>query len=492
MADWLILVEIETDLKHFETPHTVMKTSDYLANSGLFAGRRPFILNLSRTYSYQSKGYYASLLAEARGHRAVPAVQTMVELAGKTLYAQSLPELSDALAKELAAGAKPRSGLFIAFGKPTDPAYAKLAKLAMDWFRTPALYLEFDLSARPKVKKITAPSINTLKEDRRAFFVDAMQQYTQSRWTAPKTRAPSRWSLAVLIDPEETLPASDEKSLKRLHSVAAKMGVAVEPIYPNDLAKLAQYDALFIRANTSIDNYTYRFARRAEQEGMPVIDDTISMIRCTNKVYLKEILDKAGLPGPKTEILDAKTSLTGVLDRLGSPVVLKAPDGSFSRSVYKVDTLEALQSRTKEMFKETALVLAQEFMPTDFDWRIGVLGGEPLFACKYKMARGHWQIVRHQDDGTFKEGGAATLAVEAAPAEVVDLAVKAARLIGDGFYGVDIKQNAQGTFVIEVNDNPNAVMDVEGAVLKDELWVKLITWFTQRLEQRIGGTFVKT
>ena len=36
------------------------------------------IINLSRSYAYQSKGYYASLLAEARGHRIVPTVETML------------------------------------------------------------------------------------------------------------------------------------------------------------------------------------------------------------------------------------------------------------------------------------------------------------------------------------------------------------------------------------------------------------------------------
>ena len=45
-------------------------------------------------------------------------------------------------------------------------------------------------------------------------------------------------------------------------------------------------------------------------------------------------------------------------------------------------------------------------MPTDYDWRIGVLDGEPLFACKYKMARGHWQIIKHEADGKYTEGGA--------------------------------------------------------------------------------------
>jgi len=37
-----------------------------------YPGARVF--NLCRSYSYQSLGYYVSLLAEARGHRAIPSV----------------------------------------------------------------------------------------------------------------------------------------------------------------------------------------------------------------------------------------------------------------------------------------------------------------------------------------------------------------------------------------------------------------------------------
>ena len=47
--------------------------------------------------------------------------------------------------------------------------------------------------------------------------------------------------------------------------------------YRRDLGRLAEFDALFIRETTAIDNHTYRFARRATQEGMPVIDDPIMM-----------------------------------------------------------------------------------------------------------------------------------------------------------------------------------------------------------------------
>lgn len=484
MSDWLILVEQPGDLGQAETPHKVMTVGDYLAHPGLFAESRPSIINLARSYAYQSRGYYASLLAEARGHRIVPSVQTMVELSGKALYAQALPELEAALAADLEQAAERPKSLFVTFGKADVAGFEKTSKLLLDWFRAPAI--EVVLADEPKVgiKKLRPIPIHTIKVERRAQLVAALDSYTQALWSDPKARIPARWSLAVLVDPQENLPPSDEEALRRLSAVAAKMGVSVQPLHPGDLARLAEHDALFIRATTQIDNFTYRFARRAEQEGMPVIDDTTSMIRCTNKVYLEEILDKAGLPRPKTLILDAKSALDDVGKQLGFPLVLKAPDGSFSRSVHKVSTTEELKARMKSLLADTALVLAQEYMPTQFDWRIVVLGGVPLVACQYEMASGHWQIVKHEADGKFEEGGSQTFRVEDAPKEVVELGVAAARLIGDGLYGIDIKQNDQGLFIIEINDNPNMDQEVEGAVLGDALWEKLIEWYAGRLERK--------
>src|SRR2546427_12149854 len=79
MTGWVILVDQPKDFPNAETPHKVITTSDYLARPKLFEGR-PKLINLSRSYAYQSKGYYASLLAEARGHRVEPTVEPMLEL----------------------------------------------------------------------------------------------------------------------------------------------------------------------------------------------------------------------------------------------------------------------------------------------------------------------------------------------------------------------------------------------------------------------------
>lgn len=486
MTDWVVLVESASDISQAETPHKVLRIADYISKPSLFAGRRPYILNLARSYAYQKEGYYASLLAEARGHRVSPSVQTMVELSKKSLYNHALPDLGETLQEALAKGAPKVESLFVAFSRCEIPAYESLAREAMDWFRTPALEIEFDDEAPHGIGRIRAMPPHRLKDQRRQFFLDAMEAYTKGRVKSEKTRAAAKWALAVLVDPAEKTAPSKPASLKRLADVAEKMGVEAELIDPTDLPSLAEFDALFIRATTSIDNFTYRFARRAEQEGMPVIDDTHSMIRCTNKVYLKEILEKAGLPIPRTEILDERTDLAAVFQRLGSPVILKTPDGSFGINMVKAATLEELKAGATKMFEDTALIIAQEFRPTKFDWRIGVLNGEPLYACQYRMARGHWQTVKYKEDGKSHEGGFTTMAVEDAPPDVVNVAVRAASLIGDGLYGVDLKETEQGVVIIEINDNPSIDHDVEGAVLKDEIWRRIISWFSTRLERRMN------
>jgi glutathione synthase/RimK-type ligase-like ATP-grasp enzyme len=486
MTDWVVLVESAGDISQTETPHKVLRVADYITKPALFAGRRPYIVNLCRSYGYQSEGYYASLLAEARGHRVSPSVQTMVELSAKTLYNHALPDLGETLQEDRARGATKVETLFVAFSRPEVAGYERLAREVSDWFRVPALEIEFDDEMPHGIARVKMVPPQKLKDKRREFFLDAMATYTAGKMKESKARTAAKWALAVLVDPNEKTAPSKPASLKRFADVAEKMGVEVELIDPTDLPSLAEFDALFIRATTAIDNFTYRFARRAEQEGMPVIDDTHSMIRCTNKVYLKEILEKAGLPTPHTEILDERSDLAAVFERLGAPVVLKAPDGSFGNNMMKAATLDALRSGAKGMFADTALIIAQEFMPTKFDWRIGVLNGEPLYACQYRMARGHWQIVKHGADGKSTEGGFTTVAVEDAPPAVVDAAVRGARLIGDGLYGVDLKETDRGVVIIEINDNPSIDHDVEGLLLKDELWRRIISWFSTRLEQRMA------
>jgi glutathione synthase/RimK-type ligase-like ATP-grasp enzyme len=103
------------------------------------------------------------------------------------------------------------------------------------------------------------------------------------------------------------------------------------------------------------------------------------------------------------------------------------------------------------------------------------------------MARGHWQIIATGKTGRRRYGKVEALPLEDAPAEALDIATRAARLIGDGFYGVDIKETGGHFLVIEVNDNPNVEAGYEDAVLGDRLYLAVMDWFRQRLDARGNG-----
>jgi glutathione synthase/RimK-type ligase-like ATP-grasp enzyme len=138
----------------------------------------------------------------------------------------------------------------------------------------------------------------------------------------------------------------------------------------------------------------------------------------------------------------------------------------------------------RSIFRESDVILAQEYLYTEFDWRVGVLNRQPIFVCQYFMRKNHWQIVKHSGNGRFKEGRWRTLDVSQAPEAVVRTAVKAANLIGDGLYGVDLKETPRGVVVLEINDNPNLDAGVEDLVLKDELYRLVLREFVRRIETR--------
>ena len=485
MTGWVILVDQPKDFPNADTPHKVITTSEYLARPRLFELGRPKLVNLSRSYAYQSKGYYASLLAEARGHRIVPTVETMLELRESKLYEHALPELEAELnrnARRADVQVEGELRLLVCFGIARDERFEGFGRLLFDWFRCPAIEVTIEPGEWLSIDRIRPRPMTRLANGEGTFFRESLHNHTKREWRNPKARSVAKYDLAVLMDPNEKLAPSSPASIKHFARIAERMSVDVEPITRRQLAELAEFDGLFIRETTSIDNHTYRFARRAWQEGMPVIDDPISMIRCTNKVFLMELLASNQVPMPQTVLLADINDLPRAMDELGLTLVVKIPDGSFSRGVHKVNTADEFRRVAEELFEETDLVLAQRFLPTEFDWRVGVLSGEPLFVCQYRMARGHWQIVKHGPNGS-REGGFRTFDLDQAPKDVIDLAVRAAKPIGAGFYGVDLKQHESGIVVMEVNDNPNLEHGIEDSVGKDEIWIKLLKWFVDRFER---------
>ena len=486
MSAHVIVVDEKADLEWAGSAGTALTARDFVTNPSLLQGKKLRVINLSGEFDYLDFGYYTSLLAEARGYKVVPNVAVMTLLARETLYAPELPELNAALRKDIdKMPDKPRAAftLTLCFGKPTDPRFARFARAVFDRFRCPLLRAEIEFDERWSVRALEACAPSDLSPSEFDLFLHALEAYTRADWQTPKQKTPPRYSLAILHNPGEQLPPSDADALKKFVTIGASLDVEVELIERKDYLRLEEYDALFIRETTSVSDHTYRFAKKAEREGLVVIDDPNSIIRCTNKVYLAERLLANKLSAPRTLILD-RGSLADADRTLGFPLVLKIPDSSFSRGIVKVENEEQLLEQGRKLLQRSDVIIAQEFMFTEYDWRVGVLNRQPIFVCQYKMAPRHWQVVRHGEGGRVTEGSCKTLAVADAPKDVVETAVKAASLMGDSLYGVDLKQNERGVFVIEVNDNPNIDRGTEDACLKDELYQIIIKEFIRRIEAR--------
>ncbi len=491
MAKQIIVVEDIADWTFPELDYPVVHADDYLTGGDYFNARTTKVINLCRSTKYFSVGYYCSLLAEARGHRVIPSVKSMLDLSSKAMYGLDVSDLDDAVQKVFK---KYRKDSFetvfemdVYFGKCRFEAMADLARQIFETFPCPLLRANFRREGkRWHIESLRALSLHKLDSENHAFFAENLAGYLQKRWRAPRTPSQSLYDIAILYNADDPLPPSDEKAIQKFIRVAKSMDLYVDVIDKKDYSRLAEYDALFIRATTAINHFTYRFSKKAESEGMVVIDDPQSILRCTNKVYLAELLRAHKVPAPQT-VIAGKNDLKAMEEIIGYPMVLKVPDGSFSRGVVKAENPQEMRTAAETLLKSSELILAQAFLYTEFDWRIGILDRKPLFACQYFMSAKHWQIVHHAADGSFEEGRWKTLPVEKAPREVVDIALKAANLIGDGLYGVDVKQGKDGVYVIEVNDNPNIDAGVEDQVLKDDLYRQVLAEFVRRLNARIPG-----
>ncbi|MCA9034132.1 MAG: RimK family protein [Planctomycetaceae bacterium] len=461
---------------------TYLTSPETLDQAGKTRATRVF--NLCRSYRYQSLGYYVSLLAEARGHKPLPGVITVQDLKSRGVSRLIPDEVDEILQQSLSSLTSDDFTLSIYFGRNFAKRYERLAQHLFNLFPVPLMKFELNRrDGRWQIRRVAAVAGSEVPESHREFVAESATRYF-SRRASVKSPRRTRFDMAILTNPAELHNApSDPTALKKFIKAAREQSVYAELITRDDSGRLLEFDSLFIRETTAINHHTYRFSRRAASEGLVVIDDPVSICRCTNKVFLAEMMTRQKVDIPKSIVVH-RDNAGQIGEQLGFPCVLKKPDSSFSMGVVKVHSSEELKSRLDEFFGESDLLLAQEYLPTTFDWRIGILDRKPLFACRYYMAPGHWQIIRQETHGSGRYGKVETLPVELAPAKAVKSALKAANLIGDGLYGVDVKESNGRFVVIEVNDNPNINAGVEDAVLKDELYRRIVEVFVRRMEHK--------
>lgn len=477
----IVVADIRPDWLSETDDIEVIEAVEYITGEKYQNGGGYRIFNLCSSFEYQSIGYYVSLLAAARDQRVIPNVTTIRDFYSEDIVKSLGTEEQSLIRESLRMIPGKCFELKVHFGQAADKRFMKLGKALYRLFEAPFLTFHFQRDMDWRLIKVIPSSPDDVdmsgdgKEAANAYF-------GQKRFGIPRFRE-YRYDLAMLIDPEEDNPPSCKRALEKFRKAAEKTGFFVDFIYKEDYGRIGEYDALFIRSTTDVRNYTYEFSRTAYAEGLAVIDDPWSILKCSNKLFLAERMKKGSIPVPESILLEKTKKNWRDVEKLGFPVILKKPDSAFSIGVYKADNEERLMDIANMLFKDSELIVAQEYIKTDFDWRIGVLDNEPIFACKYYMARNHWQIYNWESRNKRDFSGAfETLPLWEVPPEVLKTAVRACSLIGDGLYGVDIKQSGQKVYLVEVNDNPNIDAGIEDRIAKDGLYMKIMESMLRRIE----------
>ncbi|PKP08938.1 MAG: RimK family alpha-L-glutamate ligase [Bacteroidetes bacterium HGW-Bacteroidetes-4] len=460
----------------------VISSKSYLSDPEFQSMKNARIFNLSSSYRYQSIGYYVSLLASAREHRAIPNVTTIRDFRNVSIIRTIAQDIDDLLQKTLEKHTQNHLGFNIYFGQTIDKAYRHLGQQLYRLFETPLMHVQFSKNERWVIQKVSPLSMDKIEpSDFEYIHHFAREYFTRKRFQRQRFHN-YKYDLAILVNPDEKNPPSCPDALQQFKEAARKIGFYTEFITKDDYDRLSEFDALFIRETTSVNNYTYHFSRTAYAEGLVVIDDPWSILRCSNKIFLDERMRQNKILTPLTWILTRDVLKKNHLAEMPYPLVLKQPDSAFSLGVTKVTNAEEMSHSLKELLKKSDLVIAQEFLPSDFDWRIGMLDQKPLYACKYFMAKDHWQIVNWNSNEENDFGAVETMPIEQVPSAIIKAATKAAGLMGDGLYGVDLKMVGDKAYVIEVNDNPNIDEGIEDGFLKEELYLKIMQSIYNRIE----------
>ena len=288
-------------------------------------------------------------------------------------------------------------------------------------------------------------------------------------------------NIACFVEKYNFTDSREDDALQTFKRTAEKMGHKFDFMFRENISEIPKYDAVFIRATTDPLYTAYVVSRTASELGLKVVDDPESIQICGNKIHQYSLFRKHNLPHIPTVFINKDDfhhkQLLEIFKEFGKPVVVKAPYTSFSRYVEKVACETSFREVAKRYFRKSDVLAVQKFVPTAFDWRVGVLDDKILYVCKYMIPKGRWKHgAKLRGKPTFVWGRTFSLRRENAPTALKDLALKACNIIGSGLYGVDIKELADGSYVVvEVNDNPSIYAGYEDSRNKD-LYGKIIEY----------------
>ena len=284
--------------------------------------------------------------------------------------------------------------------------------------------------------------------------------------------------VGLLADADSALAPSNPAGLLAFEAAVARQGLRTRRIAVGD--PLDGLCALLVRATTAAEGPVMETIREAAARGLALLEPPAAVVRCCDKAFQAVRLAACGVPTPRTLLVDAGCAAQ-IEAELGLPCVLKLPDSSGGHDVVRVEEPAALRQELARLGAQSAVLVAQAWTPSPFDWRIGLVDGEVLFAARYQMVPGHWQIHLWQEEALVAIGPDAAVPLTQVPAAVLRVAVAAAQAVGGGLLGIDIKELSAGPVVMEVNDTPTIFREEEDRFVGELLYDRVVAALLRRM-----------
>lgn len=151
-------------------------------------------------------------------------------------------------------------------------------------------------------------------------------------------------------------------------------------------------DTVLVRAIPagSLEQIIYRMdvLHALEDWGCRVINSAETLERCVDKFHASFLIERAGLPTPRTRVAERFDDALALYEELGGDVVVKPLFGSEGRGIIRISDPDLAYRTFRALDVTRSVYYIQEFLPqSEWDLRAFVLGGQVL-GCFRRTAPG--------------------------------------------------------------------------------------------------------
>lgn len=229
-------------------------------------------------------------------------------------------------------------------------------------------------------------------------------------------------------------------------------------------------DVVIPRIGASITAYGLAVASHFDMMGVPVLNSANAISRSRDKLRCLQLLSRSKLDLPRTVMAHDRGNVSRLVKEVGGlPVIIKLLRGTQGVGVMIAHKLSEVQSILKTFWDLGQEIVLQEFVAESQgkDVRALVVGERVVGAMRRQAKRGEFRSNIHR--------GGKGKAIELPP-RYVEVAVRAAKLIGLEVAGVDMLEGREGPRLMELNSSPGfegleraTGKDIAGAVVEHAL-----------------------